>query len=64
MISKFYTLKGRRRKTSNVKTCKKKVWKKVKKKLRSMPASPKEQKRKEIKKIQIKFYISVDIRAI
>ena len=31
------------------------------KRLWSMPVSPKEQKRKDKKKIQIKFYTSVDI---
>ena len=29
-----------------------------------MPASPKQQKKKKRKKIQIKFYTTVDIRAI
>ena len=60
MISKFYTLKGtreskkgRRRKTSEVKTCKKKARKKVKEKTTEHACSPKEQKRKERKKFKL-----------
>ena len=60
--------KGRRRKTSNIKAIKKKVWKSKNKTLRSMAASPKEQKRKgeknQIKNNFIIFYTSRYIQAI
>ena len=66
MISKFYTLKGsresrkgRRRKTSDVKTCKKKARKKVREKEYGACLRDQKNKRKE-KKIQNKFYTSVD----
>ena len=74
MISKFYTVKGsresrkgRRTKTSNVKTCKK-ARKKIKEKHYGACLVHQKQKRKERKKfklktILIKFNTSVDIRA-
>ena len=60
MISKFYTLKGsresrkgRRRKTSDVKTCKKKAWKKVKGKDYGACLRHQRNKRKEKKKFRL-----------
>ena len=71
MISKFYTLKGsresrkgRRRKTSDVKTCKKKARKKVKEKdYGACLVTQRTEKRKK-KKVQIKFDTTLVIRAI
>ena len=61
MISRFYTVKGsqesrkgRRRKTSDVKTCKKKVWTKVKEKHYGACLRHQKNKREKKKKIQIK----------
>ena len=71
MISKFYTLKGSResrkgrcRKTSDAKTCKKKPRKKVKEKDYRACLRHQKNKREKKEKIQIKFYTCVDRRAI